>query len=184
MKTRAAATAAITLTAVLALAGCAGSDSGPAHANAADIMFASMMIPHHVQAVEMSDALLSKEGVDERIVALAEQVVSAQQPEIDLMENWLADWGAEASDLPTGTDMGHSGGMMSDGDMRALDTAVGDEAGRLYVAQMIDHHRGAIDMARGEIQKGQNPDAVALAQQIIATQTVEIDTLEDVLATS
>ena len=31
--------------------------------NAADIMFAQMMIPHHQQAVEMSEMLLAKEGI-------------------------------------------------------------------------------------------------------------------------
>ena len=37
--------------------------SGP-H-NEADVMFASMMIPHHNQAIEMSDMLLAK-GIDVR----------------------------------------------------------------------------------------------------------------------
>ena len=95
MKTRFAATAALTLAAVLGLAGCAGTTSGgdmpgmnhesstsapaSADANDADIMFASMMKEHHAQAIDMSDMLLSKEGVDERVVALAEEIKAAQE---------------------------------------------------------------------------------------------------------
>ncbi len=79
MKTRTAATAALTLATALILAGCAvgttsggsmpGMDHGSsssatpaqsADANEADVMFASMMIEHHTQAIEMSDTLLSK----------------------------------------------------------------------------------------------------------------------------
>ncbi|MFT2612692.1 DUF305 domain-containing protein, partial [Escherichia coli] len=78
---------ALTLTSLLVLAGCSGgttsggsmpgmdhgggsSSAAPAqsaNANQADVMFASMMIPHHEQAVEMSDTLLSKDGIDERV---------------------------------------------------------------------------------------------------------------------
>ena len=109
MKTRAAATAAFTLAALLTLAGCSGgttsggsmpgmdhgssSSASPAQsadANEADVMFASMMIEHHTQAIEMSDTLLSKDGIDERVTALAEQIKAAQEPEIATMEGWLS----------------------------------------------------------------------------------------------
>ena len=196
MKIRPAATAAITLTALLALAGCAGtptsggdmsgmdhgsSSSAPAaDANEADVTFASMMIEHHTQAVEMSDTLLSKDAIDERVVELAEQIKAAQQPEIEQMEGWLEDWGSDTSDM---TGMDHGNGMMSDDDMQALDDATGAEAARLFLEQMIEHHRGAIEMAQEEVDNGQNSDAVALAQTIIDTQTTEIATMEGILAT-
>ena len=48
---------------------------------------------------------------------------------------------------------------------------------------MIEHHRGAIDMAQDEVDDGQNSDAVSLAQKIIDTQTAEITTMEEILAT-
>ncbi|WP_438354464.1 DUF305 domain-containing protein [Microbacterium sp. CJ88] len=194
MKIRAAATAAITLTALLALAGCAGttgsgsmpgmdhggsSSAAPAaDANDADIMFATMMIEHHTQAVDMADTLLSKDGIDERVIALAEQIKAAQQPEIDQMKGWLEDWGADP--MSTGG-MDHGSGMMSDSDMQALDDATGVEAARLFLEQMITHHQGAIDMAQTELEYGSNPDALALAQTIIDTQTAEIATMQDLL---
>lgn len=196
MKNRAAATAAITLTALLALAGCAGTTgsgddmSGMDHgnnespasadANDADIMFASMMMEHHTQAVDMSDMILSKDGIDERVTVLAEEIKAAQQPEIEKMEGWLEDWGADASDMGS---MDHGSGMMTEDDMQALEDASGIDAARLFLDQMIEHHDGAIDMAQDEIDNGLNSDAVALAQTIIDAQTTEIATMEEILAT-
>ena len=196
MKNRAAATAAITLTALLALAGCAGatgsggmpnmpgmgssaSASPAADVNNADMQFTMMMIPHHEQAVEMADMILAKDGIDERVITLAEQIKAAQGPEIELMESWLDEWGTPMGDMDG---MDH-GGMMSDTDMQALEDATGAEASRLFLEQMIVHHEGAIEMAQDEVDNGQNPDVVTLAENIIASQTTEIATMEDILAT-
>lgn len=194
MKIRAAATAAITLAAVLVFAGCAdtntrggmddmpgmgGADSAqPADVNNADMQFTMMMIPHHEQAVEMADVILAEELIDERVSTLAEQIKAAQGPEIELMESWLDDWGVGMGDMG-----GMGDGMMSDTDMRALEDASGDEASRLFLEQMIVHHEGAIEMAQSEIDNGQNPDVRSLAQSIITSQTAEIATMEDILAT-
>ncbi len=141
-------------------------------------MFATMMIPHHEQAVEMSDMLLAKAGVDERVRELAQQIKDAQQPEIDLMHSWLDEWGVVA---PTtgGGDMGHGDGMMSDDDMGALEDADGAEASRLFLEQMIVHHEGAIEMAQAEVTAGSDPRAVELARAIIDSQTAEIQTMRD-----
>ena len=79
--------------------------------------------------------------------------------------------------------MDHGSGMMTEEDMQALDAATGTEASRLFLEQMIEHHRGAIDMAQDEVDDGQNSDAVSLAQKIIDTQTAEITTMEEILAT-
>ena len=196
MNNRAAATATITLTALLALAGCAsttssgGMDNMPgmgssasaspaADVNNADMQFTMMMIPHHEQAVEMADMILAKDGIDERVITLAEQIKAAQGPEIELIESWLDDWGTPMGDMDG---MDH-GGMMSDTDMQALEDATGAEASRLFLEQMIVHHEGAIEMAQSEVDNGQNADVISLAEDIIASQTTEITTMEDILAT-
>ncbi|MGW9587337.1 DUF305 domain-containing protein [Microbacterium sp. NPDC055455] len=194
MKNRAAATAAITLAALLALAGCTGtagnggmdnmpgmgpSASPAADVNNADMQFTMMMIPHHEQAVEMADMILAKDGIDERVITLAEQIKAAQGPEIELMESWVDDWGTPMGDMDG---MDH-GGMMSGADMQALEDATGVEASRLFLEQMIVHHEGAIDMAQAEVDNGENADVIALAEDIIASQTAEITTMEDILTT-
>jgi len=193
MKTRFAATAAIALTALLTLSGCANAltesgqspDPSPtdsvsvADANNADVMFTAMMIPHHEQAVEMADMVLAKEGIDERVVTLAKEIKAAQGPEIELMTTWLEGWGVDTTGGAGG--MAHGDGMMTDSDMAGLEAANGDDASRVFLEQMIVHHEGAIDMAVIEIDEGQNADAVALAQQIIDAQTAEITIMKDLI---
>ena len=192
------------LATVLVIAGCAptdgtmpGMDHGPGGMsntapapsqsadafNAADQMFVTMMIPHHQQAIEMADQILVKDGIDERVVALAEQIKAAQDPEIQTMKGWLEEWGVPYDDSMSGMDgMDHGSGMMSEDDMAALEAASGAEATRLFLEGMIAHHQGAVTMAEMVLDNGQDPDVAALAQQIIDGQTAEIATMQDILA--
>ena len=153
--------------------------AGEAH-NDADVMFAQHMIPHHQQAVEMSDMLLAKQGIDPRIIELAKQIKAAQGPEIQQMQGWLTQWGTPPM---SGHDMPSMQGMMSDTDMTALKDAQGVDAGKLFLTQMIAHHEGAIAMAQTEIKDGQYPAAVAMAHAIVTTQQHEIDTMKGILTT-
>jgi uncharacterized protein (DUF305 family) len=145
------------------------SAGAPVH-NDADVTFAQHMIPHHQQAVEMSDMLLAKQGIDPRVIELANQIKAAQAPEIQQMHGWLNEWGSPSmSPMPSGDtqmpghgDMpGMSGGtgMMSDADMAALQNAQGAAASKLFLTQMIEHHKGAITMAQNEIRDGKFPPA-------------------------
>ncbi len=167
--------------------------------NQADVHFAHMMIPHHQQAVEMSDMILAKQGLDPRVVELATQIKAAQGPEIAQMQGWLTQWGAPGmADMPgmnhggmgnmPGMDHGGMGsmpgmaGMMSPADMDALKNAQGVEASTLFLTQMIEHHKGAITMAQDEIKNGQFADAIAMAKSIVETQQREIDTMNQILS--
>ena len=51
------------------------------------------------------------------------------------------------------------------------------DADRDFVAMMIPHHQGAIDMARFELAHGKDPAMRRLARAIIAAQTTEIATM-------
>ena len=152
--------------------------SGP-HSDA-DVMFAQAMIPHHQQAVAMSDMILAKEGIDAEVTDLATAIKAAQAPEIAQLSGWLSGWGENPSPS-TGMDHDMGGGMMSQADMEALEQADGRDAARLFLTGMIKHHKGAISMAQGEVANGQNPEAVALAQKIIADQQAEIATMNQLL---
>jgi len=192
MKLRTIALLSGALATTLALAGCSmegmdmGGGSSPStssssetsSANNADITFAMQMVAHHEQAVEMAQMVLDKDGVDPRVTQLAQNIKDAQGPEIDTMNGWLESWGASGS--MDGMDMG---GTMSDADMAALKAASGSEANKLFLEQMTVHHEGAIDMAKSELQDGQNADALALAQKIVDDQTAEIARMKDLLAT-
>ena len=163
-------------------AGSAGTPAAGSH-NQADIDFASMMIPHHQQAVEMSDMLLAKQGIDAKVVDLATQIKAAQAPEITQMSGWLAGWGQDPSPSSMGGmgGMGAGDGLMSQADMDALDQATGNDATRLFLTGMIKHHQGAVTMAKTELDSGQNTDAKHLAQDIITTQQAEIAQMNQLL---
>ncbi|GAA0207637.1 DUF305 domain-containing protein [Paeniglutamicibacter sp. ABSL32-1] len=189
------------LAAALALTGCAtdtgtdttttpGMDHGtmtaspsaqtPAAAdhNGADATFAQMMIPHHEQAVEMSEVVLAKDGIDPEITDLAQEIKAAQGPEIKTMNGWLSAWGESA------TMSGDHGmeGMMSQDDMSTLEAAQGTEAAKLFLTQMIKHHEGAVTMAEEEAANGSNPDAVAQAEKMARDQSGEIEKMKELLA--
>lgn len=196
-------TAAAVLAAALGLAGCAADSgtsgmpmnhgsSGPMSSampdassdhNQPDIMFSQMMIPHHAQAVEMSDIILAKTGVPAPVASLATRIKEAQAPEIEQMRGWLEDW-----KVPTMMDdhSGHGGGMggMVDEDgITRLKAAEGTDAARLFLEQMIGHHEGAIDMAQQEIGAGKYPATVQLARDIVKAQEAEITEMKQLLTT-
>ncbi|QDW62353.1 DUF305 domain-containing protein [Oerskovia sp. KBS0722] len=188
----------LTLGSTLVLAGCAdagdgdmeGHDMGDgspsqdagadaAGANDADVMFAQMMIPHHEQALVMSRIVLDKEGVDPAVVDLATRIESAQEPEIATMEGFLDEWGAGQMGDHSGHEMD---GMLSDEEIQALEAADAATVSRLFLEGMIAHHEGAVDMAKAELADGENPEALALAQEIIDAQEQEIQEMQELLA--
>ena len=185
---------ATTATSATAASPQAPGEAGASAHNDADVMFAQHMIPHHQQAVEMSDVLLAKQGIDARVTELATQIKGAQAPEIAQMQGWLTQWGnPPMPPMPQQGhgDMGHGNmgqgdmpamqGMVSEADMTALRNAQGAEAAKLYLTHMIAHHEGAITMAQDEIKNGQYPAAVEMARTIVKTQQQEIDTMREIL---
>lgn len=152
----------------------------PEH-NEADVRFAREMIPHHEQAIEMTD-LAAERAESEDVKALAEQISAAQQPEIETMRAMLEAWGQAMSEGPDGMDMGGMQGMMSPQQMTELANASGAMFDRMFLEMMITHHEGAVEMARAEQVDGQNRQAVELAKQIEATQVREIQDMQDLLA--
>jgi len=147
--------------------------------NAGDEMFVTMMIPHHEQAIEMADLILGKQGIDQRVVTLAQQIKAAQAPEIETMRGWLTEWGVGGVDASDHG--GHGGGMLSDRDMAALNAATGVEASRLFLTGMIGHHNGAIEMAETAVDDGRDPEVLKLAGQVITGQRAEAATMRTIL---
>ena len=178
----------------LALTACGGdeSDTGAASAdhNDQDVTFATEMIPHHAQAVQMSEMALAN-AENQEVRDLAEDISAAQEPEIEQMSSWLEAWGEDVPDTGSG-DMGgmdHGGmdgmedmpGMMSSDEMDELESASGSTFDEMFLSMMIEHHEGAIEMAQTEQADGENPDAIDLAETIEETQTAEIETMNELL---
>ncbi len=142
-----------------------------------DAMFLQMMIPHHEQAVVMSDLALSI-SKDADVLKLAKQIKDAQAPEIIKMQGWLTDAGLSE-------DPGHSmgdgmGGMLSDSELSALKVSTGKAFDKLFLAGMIAHHEGAIQMVM-MIENSPNSEIKNLGQAIIKSQSAEIDLMKELL---
>ena len=58
--------------------------------------------------------------------------------------------------------------------MSAMDIEPSGDVDRDFVAMMVPHHQGAIDMARAELRYGHNELLRRIAQEIIVTQQQEI----------
>ena len=153
----------------------------PADFNADDVTFATNMIPHHQQAVEMS-ALVPDRSTNPELIELATQISAAQGPEIEIMKVLLVQW-KESAD--TGSEHGEHGspmpGMVDEPTMTRLQSLNGADFDKLWLESMISHHQGAIEMAKAEIANGKNIDAKGVAQTIVDTQQTEIGQMKNML---
>jgi uncharacterized protein (DUF305 family) len=153
------------------------SSSKNANYTGADIMFLQMMIPHHQQAIDISN-LAMKSSQDAELIELAKIIARDQAAEIKQMKAWLTDAGASE-------DMGHSmdgmGGMLSDDELAALSAATGKEFDVLWLKRMTEHHDGAIHMTQ-MIEDAQNADIKAFGTKVIKDQSEQIDQMKKMLA--
>lgn len=157
----------------LLLSGCATATQSNSEYSANDIAFAEMMIPHHEQAIEMSEiALLNTTNLE--VLQIAQEIKDAQSPEIELMMSWT---GVKAS-----THAGHMmDGMLSKSEVSELREAKGKEFDVLFLKGMIKHHKGAIEMAQAVVNS--NSKVVAdLADSIIKAQELEITKMNELLS--
>ncbi len=178
---------------VVALSGCGSSSSGHGHTDGsgmsapaltADAMFAAMMIPHHQQAVVMSDLAPARASSAE-IKSLAAEIKDAQAPEIEQMRGWLQEWGVAEmgmSDMAAHTGHGGMQGMLTQEQLDELAASTGADFDRLFATYMIEHHEGAIVMAEEVLGSGSDPRVAALARQIVQSQQAEIDQMRAFLA--
>jgi uncharacterized protein (DUF305 family) len=151
--------------------------------NEADVSFAQGMIPHHRQAVEMADLAATRASSD-TVRKLAADIKKAQDPEIRTMSGWLKAWGEKVPEAMPGMDHSqHEGmpGMMSSKDMEELEKASGAAFDTAFLKMMVQHHKGAVEMAGTEKQKGAYGPAKTMADAIIKTQNEEITEMNKLL---
>lgn len=72
-------------------------------------------------------------------------------------------------------------GMMSQAQLVALEAARGRAFERMWLAMMVQHHEGAIEMAQDELEQGEDPAALGLARSIAASQQAEVEEMRDLL---
>jgi uncharacterized protein (DUF305 family) len=165
----------LVLMGALLLSGCATSLQANSEFSAADISFAEQMIPHHEQAIEMSEIALIN-TTNPEVLQLAQQIKDAQSPEIAIMMSW--------DGVKESTHTGHlMDGMLSEGELSDLREAKGKVFDLLFLKGMIKHHEGAIAMAQ-EVAASMNKDVADLSASIIAAQQLEIAKMNELLLKS
>ena len=174
---------------------------------AQDVAFAGEMLQHHAQALAMVDLTLGRD-LDPEVLALAEQIRDGQAPEIEQLSDWLVSWDepvpatvrdhslaghgdrspSEAmAELEESHGDGHDGGhgsmpgMLTSAELASLEGADDEAFGTLWLELMIAHHEGAVEMAQAQQATGTFRPAVELAEEIEASQTVEIETMRGLL---
>ncbi|MFC9841871.1 DUF305 domain-containing protein [Streptomyces sp. NPDC060223] len=155
----------------------------PGEHNDADVSFATEMIQHHRQAIEMA-GLADSRASAQQIKDLATKIKGAQAPEIKTMSGWLTSWGEAVPEDMSGMEHGTSSampGMMSDADMAKLEKASGADFDTMFLTMMVQHHEGAIEMAKTEQANGMYGPAKQLADAVVTAQTAEIEQMKQML---
>ena len=157
-------------------------DLGPADAEL-DLRFIDAMTLHHQGAIEMAEQAGEKANHAE-LKTLAQEIITAQQQEIEQMQQWRQQWYANAGTEPVmyHSQMGHSmpmseemrSSMMMNPDLGAADA----EFDLRFINAMIPHHEGAVTMAQEALEKSNRPEVKQLAQTIIDAQQPEIQQMQ------
>lgn len=152
-------------------------------ASPADITFLKNMVVHHQQALELT-ALVPTQSTNPTLFTLADQIAAQQRTELQGCQAQLLQWEAPG-DSPGGPEAAPDRldipGMVDQATVNRLRDLRGPAFDKLWLQSMIEHHRGAITMAHNEIENGQSPEAISIAQSLMARQQTEIDQMNQQL---
>ena len=141
---------------------------GPAPDEAAanfEIKFMEDMIDHHMMAIMMAEVCLEK-AIHEELVSTCENIIATQSQEMMMMQTWLQDWYGVSYEPE-----------MNPGAMRQMEK-LAEEFEIAFMEEMIKHHRGAIKEGEKCLDKAYHPELLNLCQNIIATQSQEIEMMQ------
>ena len=141
-----------------------------------ELMIAQMMIPHHEQAVLLSEWAKTR-AFDPQVRSLAEQIRKAQAPEITQMTSWLEKANQALNHHSMHMTMA---GMLSDEELSKIKSLSGKAFDQAFLSAMIEHHESAIDMATDYLDKTSS-EVKQLLESIIESQKTEIDQMKMLL---
>ncbi|MCP1386952.1 DUF305 domain-containing protein [Corynebacterium sp. TA-R-1] len=147
--------------------------------NDTDVHFLGMMVPHHEQAIEMSDVLLASDVDDPQVRDLAQRIKDGQQRENDQMRAWADEWGIH-EDMEM-----HShhiaNGMFYPEQLAEFRKLEGEELRTTFLEWMHYHHAHVILMTQGEMDNGAFAPLQDMAREMIDVQTAEMREMEQIL---
>jgi uncharacterized protein (DUF305 family) len=146
--------------------------SGPAPTKAQakyEIDFLQSMIDHHMMAVMMAELCVEK-AVHRELRSLCRDIIAAQSAEIEQMQGWLQEWyGITYEPRMTRT-------MQKE--MDRLAALSGAEFEIVFMEMMVAHHEKAIREAERCVDRAYHPELEQLCEGIIATQSAEIEQMQ------
>ena len=148
----------------------------------ADVEFMQGMIAHHAQAIVMS-RMAERNGANPQVLKLSRKIDQSQVPEIDIMQQWLRRYNQFAPDTASWHDM-RMDGMLTNEELKVLETAKGVDFDRAFLNGMIKHHEGALKMVEDLFKSpgaGQEVDAGVFANDVVTAQTGEIGIMRRLL---
>jgi uncharacterized protein (DUF305 family) len=169
---------------------------------AADVRFMQGMIGHHAQALAMT-ALIPTRSSRQDIRMLGQRITVSQKDEIAMMQQWLRDrhqqvpgrdaqpgmqpMGGNSMNMP-GMAMSDTlmPGMLTSEQLAELTKTTGDQFDKLFLADMIRHHEGALVMVKsllGTTGSGQEAEVFRFASEVDSDQRAEIARMNALLDT-
>lgn len=146
-----------------------------------DRHFIEQMIPHHEGAIAMATLALTK-ATHPEVKTLADAIIKAQTKEIEDMRGWYSDWFGTNVSTSQSTMMGGmmSGAGMHMGGKEDMDALRGaSDFDKTFIEQMIPHHQLAIMMAQMLRSGTERPEMLELAENIIKSQSDEIEQMQE-----
>lgn len=147
--------------------------------NEVDVHFLGMMVPHHEQAIDMSDVLLASDVDDAQVRDLAQRIKDGQERENEQMRAWADEWGIQ-KDMDFHSN--HiANGMFQPEELEEFSSLKGDQLRTTFLEMMHYHHKHVIEMTQSEIQNGAYAPLREMAQDMVDVQTAEMREMEDLL---
>lgn len=161
----------------------AGNESGSAvsapvsaEVAAAEKQFMEQMVSHHSDAIAMAQ-MSPEKAMSQAVKSMSTDIISAQQKEIEDMKVWYKRWYNE--ELPSMSDMP---GMSEEGGNMMNQLRSATDYDLEFVKQMTVHHQNAIKMAQEILTKVEHQELKDLANNIISSQTSEIEQMKKLQA--
>lgn len=155
------------------------SAEGEAGYNETDVHFLGMMVPHHQQAIDMSDVLLDSDVDDAEVRDLAQRIKDGQERENEQMRAWADEWGIDKDMESHSTHIAN--GMFHPEQLEQFEALRGDELRTAFLEMMHFHHNHVIKMTQDEVDRGGYEPLREMAKEMIEVQTAEMGEMEDLL---
>jgi uncharacterized protein (DUF305 family) len=154
-----------------------------------DQLYIDMMMPHHQSIIALAQAAGDR-LTDERLVAIAENIMSTQQAEIEELRGYREQWYGSPDSMPMDETMmgmmlemmpgmGDRASMQMQMDADALVTTFcsAEDPDLAFVDLTIPHHEMAIMASEAALEQATHDEIQTIAKRVIQDQQREIDEL-------